>query len=149
MIEVTNLTKDFKIQTREKGLLGAAKSLFSSQYTLKRAVDDISFTIGQGEIVSYIGPNGAGKSTTIKMLVGILVPTSGSVEVNRLKPYEDRIENARNMGVVFGQRTQLWWDIPVESLYYDGFSRWDAHSSRSYDFRRGSEFLDRKIQGRH
>lgn len=118
MIKVTNLTKDFKIHTREKGLLGAAKSLFSSKYTLKRAVDNISFTIEPGEIVGYIGPNGAGKSTTIKMLVGILVPTSGSVEVNGLRPYEDRIENARNMGVVFGQRTQLWWDIPVsESLY--------------------------------
>jgi len=117
MIKVTNLTKDFKIHTREEGLLGAVKSLFSSKYTLKRAVDTVSFTIGQGEIVGYIGPNGAGKSTTIKMLVGILVPTSGSVEVNGLKPYEDRIQNARNMGVVFGQRTQLWWDIPVsESL---------------------------------
>ena len=117
MIKVTNLTKDFKIHTREKGLLGAVKRLFTSKYTIKRAVDAVSFTIGQGEIVGYIGPNGAGKSTTIKMLVGILVPTSGSVEVNGLKPYEKRIENARNMGVVFGQRTQLLWDIPVsESL---------------------------------
>ncbi len=117
LIKVENLTKQFRRPKRNQGLWGAVQGLFSREYEIKTAVDSISFEVEKGEVVGYIGPNGAGKSTTIKMLVGILVPTSGRVEVRGLVPYENRIENAKRMGIVFGQRTQLWWDIPVsESL---------------------------------
>ena len=109
--------KDFMIAKRETGFLGAVKSLVKREHIKKEAVKDISFSIGEGEMVGYIGPNGAGKSTTIKMLTGILVPSSGSVKVNGIIPYENRQENAKNIGVVFGQRTQLWWDLPtIESF---------------------------------
>lgn len=117
MIEVENLQKDFYITKRETGMKGALRSLLKREYIKKEAVKDISFSISEGEIVGYIGPNGAGKSTTIKMLTGILVPSSGKVLVNGLIPYENRQENAKNIGVVFGQRTQLWWDLPtIESF---------------------------------
>lgn len=117
IIEVEHLMKDFMIAKRETGFLGAVKSLVKREHIKKEAVKDISFSIGEGEMVGYIGPNGAGKSTTIKMLTGILVPSSGSVTVNGIIPYENRQENARNIGVVFGQRTQLWWDLPtIESF---------------------------------
>ncbi|MBG9549183.1 ABC transporter ATP-binding protein [Cytobacillus firmus] len=117
VIEVEHLMKDFMIAKRETGFLGAVKSLVKREYIKKEAVKDISFSINEGEMVGYIGPNGAGKSTTIKMLTGILVPTSGSVKVNGIIPYENRQENAKNIGVVFGQRTQLWWDLPtIESF---------------------------------
>lgn len=117
IIEVESLSKEFKIAKRKEGAFGAVRSLFSRQYTTKVAVNDVSFQIRPGELVGYIGPNGAGKSTTIKMLTGILVPTSGRVEVRGLVPYERRVENARQIGVVFGQRTQLWWDLPtIESF---------------------------------
>lgn len=117
VIEVEHLMKDFMIAKRETGFLGAVKSLVKREHIKKEAVKDISFSIKEGEMVGYIGPNGAGKSTTIKMLTGILVPTSGSVKVNGIIPYENRQENAKNIGVVFGQRTQLWWDLPtIESF---------------------------------
>ncbi|AND42539.1 MULTISPECIES: ABC transporter ATP-binding protein [Cytobacillus] len=117
IIEVEHLMKDFMIAKRETGFLGAVKSLVKREHIKKEAVKDISFSIGEGEMVGYIGPNGAGKSTTIKMLTGILVPSSGSVTVNGIIPYENRQENAKNIGVVFGQRTQLWWDLPtIESF---------------------------------
>lgn len=117
MLEVNNLTKEFKVQLRSEGRFAAAKDFFSPHYRTKLAVDDISFQIDDGEIVAYIGPNGSGKSTTIKMLSGILTPTSGIVRVNGIIPYENRKKNAQQIGVVFGQRTQLWWDIPAkESL---------------------------------
>ncbi|WP_078547788.1 ABC transporter ATP-binding protein [Litchfieldia alkalitelluris] len=117
IIEVENLRKDFKIAKRETGFLGALKSVVNRQFITKEAVQGISFSIEKGEMVGYIGPNGAGKSTTIKMLTGILVPSSGKVTVNGLVPYEDRKKNAKNIGVVFGQRTQLWWDLPtIESF---------------------------------
>ncbi|MCQ2019453.1 ATP-binding cassette domain-containing protein, partial [Clostridium butyricum] len=87
------------------------------EYTTKLAVQDVSFAINSGEIVGYIGPNGAGKSTTIKMLTGILVPASGDIRVNGIIPFKERQKNARQIGVVFGQRTQLWWDLPaIESF---------------------------------
>ncbi len=105
------------IAKRETGMMGALKSLIKREYVKKEAVKDISFSINEGEIVGYIGPNGAGKSTTIKMLTGILVPSSGNVFVNGLVPYENRQENAKSIGVVFGQRSQLWWDLPtIESF---------------------------------
>ena len=113
IIKVENLCKEFRQRTGREGLLGAAKDLFNREYRIIKAVDGISFSIEKGEIIGYIGPNGAGKSTTIKMLTGILVPTSGNVEVNGLVPYKNREQNAKRIGVVFGQRTQLWWDIPV------------------------------------
>jgi ABC-2 type transport system ATP-binding protein len=117
MIRVEHLTKEFRRPVRKTGPLAALRTFFSTEQTTVRAVDEISFTIREGEIVGYIGPNGAGKSTSIKMLTGILVPTSGTVEVNGLSPQRDRIANARQIGVVFGQKTQLWWDVPViESL---------------------------------
>jgi ABC-2 type transport system ATP-binding protein len=117
IIEVEHLMKDFMVAKRETGLLGAMKSLVKREHIKKEAVKDVSFSIEEGEMVGYIGPNGAGKSTTIKMLTGILVPSSGRVKVNGIVPYENRQENAKNIGVVFGQRTQLWWDLPtIESF---------------------------------
>lgn len=116
-IKVKDLTKEYKQAIRKPGLQGAVTHLFSPQYNQKIAVDHINFTVEKGESVAYVGPNGAGKSTTIKMLTGILVPTSGKVEVEGLIPYKQRIQNSKKIGVVFGQRTQLWWDIPIiESL---------------------------------
>lgn len=117
IIEVHELQKEFMIAKRETGFLGSLKSLVKREFIKKEAVKNISFTIEEGEMVGYIGPNGAGKSTTIKMLTGILVPTAGDVKVNGMIPYENRQENAKNIGVVFGQRTQLWWDLPtIESF---------------------------------
>lgn len=117
MIRVENLSKDFKINKKYAGFKGAIKSFFTSEYTVKKAVDNISFEIDDGEIVGYIGANGAGKSTTIKMMTGILKPTNGIVSVNGLLPYEDREKNAKNIGVVFGQKTQLWWDLPISETF--------------------------------
>ena len=117
MIRVENLKKEFKQNKIEPGFKGAVKSLFSKETITKVAVDDISFEVGKGEIVGYLGPNGAGKSTTIKMVTGILTPTSGKCTVDGLIPYENRIENARKIGVVFGQRTQLWWDLPLSETF--------------------------------
>lgn len=117
MIRVENLSKDFKINKKYAGFKGAIKSFFTSEYTVKKAVDNISFEINDGEIVGYIGANGAGKSTTIKMMTGILKPTNGIVSVNGLIPYENREKNAKNIGVVFGQKTQLWWDLPISETF--------------------------------
>lgn len=117
IIEVENLQKEFKVAKRETGMLGAIKSIVKREYVTKEAVKGVSFKIDKGEMIGYIGPNGAGKSTTIKILTGILVPSGGSVVVNGIVPYEKRQENAKNIGVVFGQRTQLWWDLPtIESF---------------------------------
>ena len=117
MIKVENITKEFKSNKKYPGFKGAIKSFFSTEYIIKKAVDDISFNIEDGEIVGYIGANGAGKSTTIKMMTGILTPTSGKITVNGLVPYEKRKENAKNVGVVFGQKTQLWWDLPLSETF--------------------------------
>lgn len=117
MIKVENLTKEFKIIEKQPGFKGAIKGLFSNEFTTKTAVSDINFEIGSGEIVGYIGSNGAGKSTTIKMMTGILTPSLGKVTVNGLIPYENRQENAKNIGVVFGQRTQLWWDLALSETF--------------------------------
>ncbi|MDO5517159.1 MAG: ATP-binding cassette domain-containing protein [Clostridium sp.] len=117
MIKVCNLTKEFKTNKKYPGFSGALKSFFSKEYTIKRAVDSMSFQINDGEVVGYIGSNGAGKSTTIKMMTGILTPTSGKVEVDGIIPYEERTKNAMNIGVVFGQRTQLWWDLPLSESF--------------------------------
>jgi ABC-2 type transport system ATP-binding protein len=113
VVQVDRLSKHFRILNRREGLQGAIRDLFSADYRTVRAVDDISFDIQAGEIVGYIGPNGAGKSTTIKMMTGVLKPSDGRLLVNGNEPYANRQRNARNIGVVFGQRTQLWWDLPV------------------------------------
>lgn len=113
MIFVENLEKIFKKPIRKSGIIGMFKTLFSRKYEIKTAVNKINFTINDGEIVGYIGSNGAGKSTTIKMMCGILNPTSGKVLINGLEPYKKRQQVASYIGVVFGQKTQLWWDIPL------------------------------------
>lgn len=117
MIKVTHLKKHFKIKKRQSGFLGSIKALYSSETEHIKAVDDVSFTIKKGELVGYIGPNGAGKSTTIKMLTGILTPSDGKISIDGLDPSRDRKKNAFQIGVVFGQRTQLWWDLPVEESF--------------------------------
>lgn len=113
IIEIKHVTKEFKVLNRREGLKGSIRDLFSRDYKTVRAVDDISMSIEQGEIVGYLGPNGAGKSTTIKMMTGVLEPTSGEILVGGNVPYRNRTKNAQEIGVVFGQRTQLWWALPL------------------------------------
>lgn len=117
IIQVDHVTKTFRRPIRRSGAKGAIHDLIHRRYEEKTAVDGVSFTIDRGEIVGYLGPNGAGKSTSIKMLVGILEPTSGEVRVKGEIPYRNRKENAKTIGVVFGQRSQLWWDIPVSETF--------------------------------
>jgi ABC-2 type transport system ATP-binding protein len=117
IIEARQLTKRFKVAVKSPGVVGAVKHLFRPRYTEHISVDAIDFAIQAGESVAYIGPNGAGKSTTVKLLTGILAPSSGTVRVRGCDPHRQRTANARQIGVVFGQRSQLWWDLPVhESL---------------------------------
>lgn len=113
LIKFDGISKDFKVVKRQKGLAGAFKSLFKREITIKHALSDVSFEIAEGDIVGYIGPNGAGKSTTIKIMSGILTPTSGHAEIAGFVPWKNRKEYVKNIGVVFGQRSQLWWDVPV------------------------------------
>ena len=116
-IEVTQLRKEFKSYSSRTGLKGAFRDLLTRNYKIVPAVNDIHFTVKQGEMVAYIGENGAGKSTTIKMLTGILEPTSGKVRVNGMDPHREREKFTRTIGVVFGQRSQLWWDIAVQESF--------------------------------
>lgn len=117
IIHVNNLQKQFKIYKHHRGGLGALRNLLTREYRLVRAVDGISFVVNAGELVGYLGPNGAGKSTTIKMLTGLLVPTGGEIWVNGHVPWKERRAYVADIGAVFGQRTTLWWDLPViESL---------------------------------
>lgn len=113
MIEVKGIKKYYKIAQREKGFGASVRQLFDRKYEVKKAVDDISFSIKKGEIIGIIGPNGAGKSTTIKMLSGILYPDEGELQVNGYIPYKQRKQYVKNIGVVFGQKTQLHWDLPL------------------------------------
>lgn len=117
MIEVKNVSKEFKKIIKEPGLKGSVKSLFHKKQEIVKAVDDISFTVEKGEILGFIGPNGAGKSTAIKMLTGILTPTSGDIMINGQVPYKNRKKYVKEIGVVFGQRTQLWWDLPLTETF--------------------------------
>ena len=113
MITLSNINKTFRVAKRQAGFGQAVKALFSREYELIHALNDISFTINDGEMVGYIGPNGAGKSTTIKIMCGILTPDSGSCSIDGRTPWKDRIAHVRQIGVVFGQRSQLWWDVPI------------------------------------
>lgn len=112
IITINHISKNFKIFKREAGLKNAIKSFFKRQYQIINSLEDVNFTIKEGEIVGYIGPNGAGKSTTIKIMCGILVPSSGECIVNGFVPWKDRKKYVKNIGVVFGQRSNLWWDVP-------------------------------------
>ena len=116
-IEVNHLRKEFKAFSSRSGLKGAFRDLFTRNYKVVPAVNDISFNVKQGEMVGYIGENGAGKSTTIKMLTGILTPTGGEITVNGMNPHRDREKFVQTIGVVFGQRSQLWWDIAVQESF--------------------------------
>ena len=117
MIHVENLRKEFKKTVKDPGLKGSLKSLFKPKSEKVVAVDNISFEVAEGEILGFIGPNGAGKSTVIKMLTGILTPTSGSCTINGKNPTQNRKSYVKEIGVVFGQRTQLWWDLPLRETY--------------------------------
>lgn len=117
MISVKNVTKDFTIYKKDSGFKGAVKGLFVRKKESIRAVNNISFDVKKGEIIGYIGANGAGKSTTIKMMTGVLTPSEGEIHVAGMVPHENRIENAKHIGVVFGQRTQLWWDLPLQETF--------------------------------
>lgn len=117
MIHVENLRKEFKKVNKEPGLKGSFKALFKPDYEIVTAVDGISFDVPKGEILGFIGPNGAGKSTVIKMLTGILTPTSGECIINDRNPTKNRKQYVKEIGVVFGQRTQLWWDLPLRETY--------------------------------
>lgn len=113
MITLEHVCKTYKVSKRDAGFSSACKAIFHKEYELIHALDDVSFTIGDGEMVGYIGPNGAGKSSTIKILSGILTPEEGTCLINGLTPWKNRIKHVQNIGVVFGQRSQLWWDVPV------------------------------------
>lgn len=113
MIELTNICKTFKIAKRNAGFKEAVKALFDREYSYIKALDHVSFQVNDGEMIGYIGPNGAGKSSTIKIMSGILVPDEGECIINGRVPWKDRIRHVREIGVVFGQRSQLWWDVPV------------------------------------
>ena len=118
IIQVEQLTKQFTRRKKRPGFWGGLTQLVSPDHEVITAVDQVSFNVEQGEIIGYIGPNGAGKSTTMKMLTGILVPTAGTLQVAGCVPHQQRTEHARHIGVVFGQRTHLWWDVPViDSLH--------------------------------
>ena len=113
MIRLNNISKTFKVAGRDSGFGQAVKSLFKKEYTYIEALKDVSFTIGDGEMVGYIGPNGAGKSSTIKIMSGILTPDKGECVINGRIPWKERVKHVKDIGVVFGQRSQLWWDVPV------------------------------------
>lgn len=117
MIRVENVSKEFKKVVKEAGIKGSVKSLFNRKYETVKAVNDVSFHVPKGEILGFIGANGAGKSTTIKILTGILTPTEGKVEINGQIPYKNRKNYVKEIGVVFGQRTQLWWDLPLVETF--------------------------------
>ena len=117
VIEVKDLKKEFKKTIKDPGLSGSVKSLFHKKTETVKAVDGLTFDVAEGEILGFIGPNGAGKSTAIKMLTGILTPTSGTLKINGQIPYKNRKQYVKEIGVVFGQRTQLWWDLPLTETY--------------------------------
>jgi ABC-type uncharacterized transport system, ATPase component len=132
MITLEHVSKTYKVSKRDAGFSSAWKALFHQEYEHIHALNDVSFTIKDGEMVGYIGPNGAGKSSTIKILSGILTPDGGTCLINGITPWKNRIEHTRGIGVVFGQRTQLWWDVPVMDSYelLKEIYRIDTHAYR-------------------
>lgn len=153
IIEVANLNKTFQVATRHGGRFGALRGLISRQYRDVRAVDGVSFMVETGEMVGYLGPNGAGKSTTLKMLTGILAPTSGHISVEGREPQRQRKEHARRIGVVFGQRSQLWWDLPtIESfellrhIYNIPLERWHTNMATFEELLDLGPFLDTPVR---
>lgn len=152
-IEVKDLTKEFKSYRSREGLKGAFRDLFTREYNTVKAVNGISFQVEQGEMVGYIGENGAGKSTTIKMLTGILQPTSGYLRVNGMDPHKEREEFVRTIGVVFGQRSQLWWDIAVQEsfrllkkVYRVSEESYNSHMSDVIDILEIGDLLNRPVR---
>lgn len=153
IIAVEDLVKEFRKTRRISGRFGAVRTLFTRKSDIVRAVDNVGFTIEAGELVGYLGPNGAGKSTTIKMMAGILVPTSGHVLVDGIVPWRERERNALGIGVVFGQRSQLWWDLPlldsfqlIAKLYRVGPATYRRNLDRMVDLLGMAEFLDRPVR---
>ena len=153
LIEVKNLKKEFKKPVRKEGVIGYIKSLFSKKYTSLYAVNDVSFSIDQGEIVGYIGANGAGKSTTVKMMCGILHPTSGSVTIDNKDILKYRKQINKEIGVVFGQKTQLWWDIPLietfkilKSIYEISDEDYNERFKFLCDLLDLNDFLDQNVR---
>ncbi|HEY5050762.1 MAG TPA: ATP-binding cassette domain-containing protein, partial [Acidothermaceae bacterium] len=153
VIRVENLVKEFRRPRKQEGRFGALRTLFTRQFDTVRAVDQVNFAIEPGELVGYIGPNGAGKSTTIKMMTGILVPTSGTVDVGGLVPWRERERNAMQIGVVFGQRSQLWWDLPliesfnlIAKLYRVPEAKYRRNLERFIALLDMEEFLDRPVR---
>lgn len=152
-VEATKLAKEFHGAKRRPGLGGAVHDLFHREYAATRAVDDISFSIEPGEMVGYIGPNGAGKSTSVKILTGILTPTSGEVVANGFVPYKQRMAYAATIGAVFGQRTQLWWDIPVaesfrllKEIYSVSDSDYDARLRKFDEILGLNEYMSKPVR---
>lgn len=138
MITMEHVCKSYKIAKRNAGFREACRAFFHREYEVVHALDDVSFSIQDGEMVGYIGPNGAGKSSTIKILSGILTPDGGTVLVDGRVPYRNRMEHVREIGVVFGQRSQLWWDVPV----IDSFELLkDIYSVSNNDYKRSLEEL--------
>ena len=153
IITVDSLVKEFHRAKRFDGPFGGLRTLFTRQSETTRAVDGVSFAVNEGELVGYLGANGAGKSTTIKMLSGILVPTSGTVDVAGYVPWEQREQNALQIGVVFGQRTQLWWDLPladslklIARLYRVDDTRYKRNLAELVELLDLSPFLDRPVR---
>ncbi|RLG16862.1 ABC transporter [Nanoarchaeota archaeon] len=137
IISVKNLKKNYKRVKRKPTLFGAFKSMFMREHEIIRALKGISFTVDEGEILGMIGPNGAGKSTTVKILTGILVPTSGKVNVAGYNPWRDRVEYVKNIGVVFGQKSHMWWMLPPESsfkMYKELYNIDDKDYKRRLDY---------------
>lgn len=153
MIEVKNVKKYYKIAKRDKGIVSSLRHLFSRKYEIRKAVDDISFSIGEGEIVGFIGPNGAGKSTTIKMLSGILYPDDGSVVIDGFVPYKQRKQYVKNIGVVFGQKSQLNWDLPliesfelIKYIYKIPKRKYEENLNKFIELLDMKEFIDQPVR---
>jgi viologen exporter family transport system ATP-binding protein len=153
IVQVANLSKTFRTLKRRPGLAGAVRDLFSAEYDEIKAVDQISFDIASGELVGFIGPNGAGKSTTIKMLTGILHPTAGEVIVDSLVPQKERVRNSKKIGVIFGQRSQLMWDIPpsdsfelMRKMYAIPKARYEANLQQFVRLLDLDEFMERLVR---
>jgi len=153
IIRATDLCKTFRTLKRKPGIIGAIRNLFSTDYEEIKAVDHISFELAPGELVGYIGPNGAGKSTTIKMLTGILHPTAGEVVVDGLVPQKERGRNSKKIGVIFGQRSQLMWDIPpgdsfelMRKMYAIPKARFEANVQQFVEMLELDEFMERPVR---